>query len=116
MSRPYEYEEKDEWGKLADDEGFNAADRLVNVDLYIASLDDPKEKYAAAVTQRLAVMASLMEAIANGLDFIIPQLRDGRYDQDVDDMFVTMLGDSRKEFRKTEELMDIWTTAYDQEN
>ncbi len=113
MPRPYEYEEKDEWGRPVHEE---VPERLASVDRYIAALDDNKEKYAASVTQRLAVVTSLLEAIANGLDFIIPMLRDGRYDQDVDDMFVTMLGDARKEFEKTEELMGLWETAYGQEN
>ncbi len=111
MPRPYEYEEKDEWDRDRD-----AADRLADVDHYIASLDDPKEKYAASVTQRLAVVTSLLNAITNGLDHIIPQLRDGHYGVAEDDMFVTMLGDTRKEVRKTEELMQVWETAYGQES
>jgi hypothetical protein len=114
--REYEYEDKDEWGRPLDAEGFNAANRIADVDRYIADLDDPKEKYAASVTQRLAVENSLMEAIWRGLDHIVPRLRDGEYSQQIDDMFVTMLGDARKEFEKTEELMEIWATAYGQES
>ncbi len=116
MARPYEYEDKDEFGRPDEDEGFDAANRLASVDRYITGLDDPKEKYAASVTQRLAVENSLMEAIYRGLEHIIPRLRDGEYSQQIDDMFVTMLGDARKEFEKTEELMEIWATAYGQEN
>ncbi len=116
MTRPYEYEDKDEFGRLEDDEGFNAANRLASVDRYIAALDDDKDKYAASVTQRLAVETSLMEAIYKGLEHIIPRLRDGEYSQQIDDMFVTMLGDARKEFEKTEELMKLWATVYGQES
>ncbi len=116
MNRPYEYQDKDEWGKLDDDEGLDAAGRVANVDRYIAALDDDQVKYAASVTQRLAVENSLMEAIYRGLEHIIPRLRDGEYSQQIDDMFVTMLGDARKEFKKTEELMELWATVYDQEN
>ncbi len=109
MPRPYEYEDKDRYGRPIDD-------RVMDVDHYIADLDDPKDKYAASVTQRLAVTTSLLEAIVNGLDVVIPVLRAGSYSVDIDDMFVTMLGDCRKEVRKTEELIQLWETAYGQEN
>ncbi len=109
MPRPYEYEEKDEWGRTA-------GDRHMDVDHYIAELTDPREKYAASVTQRLAITTSLLDAIVNVLDVIIPRLRGGEYSIDIDGMFVTMLGDCRKETQKTEELIQLWETAYGQEN
>ncbi len=116
MERPYEYEEKDEMGKPVHNEGFNAANRIADVDHYIANLDDPEVAFTASVVQRLAVTTSLLEAMANGLDFVIPRLRDSHYGVPEDDMLVVMLGDCRKEFTKTEELMGLWETAYGQEN
>ncbi len=107
--RPYEYEEKDEWGRSTED-------RVMDVDHYIASLDDPKEAFTASVTQRLAITTSLLVAIANVLDEVIPRLRDSEYSIEMDGMFVTMLGDVNVETRKTEELMGIWETVYGQEN
>ncbi len=107
--RPYEYEEKDEYGRPT-------ADKMMDVDHYIAELDDVRDKYAASVTQRLAVTTSLLEAIRVVLDHIIPRLRDGEYSVEIDGMFVTMLGDVRKETEKTEELIQVWETAYGQEN
>ncbi len=107
--RPYEYEDKDEWGRSSED-------RTMDIDHYIAELDDPRDKYAASVTQRLAITTSLLDAIVNVLDVIIPRLREGEYSVDIDGMFVTMLGDCRKETQKTEELITLWETAYGQES
>ncbi len=107
--RPYEYEEKDEWGRSSED-------RTMDIDHYIADLDNPRDKYAASVTQRLAITTSLLDAIVNVLDVIIPRLRDSHYGVPEDDVLVTMLGDCRKETQKTEELITLWETAYGQEN
>ncbi len=112
MKRPYEYEEKDEWGRSLLPE----IPEIERVDDYIVGLEDPKDKYAASVTQRLAIVVSLHEAIANGLEHVIPMLREDGLTVDIDGMFVTMLGDCRKEVKKTEELMELWATAYGQEN
>ena len=111
MARPYEYEEKDKWGKP-----INPEDRIMDVDQYIARLDDPKEKFTASIAQRLAIIVSLLEAIGNGLEEVIPRLRDGHYGIPEDAMFVTMLGDVNKEVKKTEELMEVWGAMYGQES